>query len=371
MKRNDPCPPAWAEVDLAALRANYRILRRLAKGSDILPVIKADAYGHGIVPVAKTLVSEGVRRLAVAYVREGETLRLRGVKAGILVLTPTLADEIPLALRHTLTLQVSTLEGARDIARVARRMGREATVHVKVDSGMGRVGFRPDRALRDLLSLVAIEGLKVEGFYTHLATADWTNPAYARKQALLFKRVMEAAGQEVCHVANSAALLTGLLSARGTWARPGLALYGIHPNPRMRRLAPLRSVMQFKCRVLQVKSIPAGGSVSYNRTFIAKRETKVATLGAGYADGLLRSLSNRGHALVRGRRVPLIGNICMDMTMADVTNVSGVKAGDVVTLWGRDGKAVLRVEEQAKAAGTISYELLCAVGNRVRRVYKG
>lgn len=371
MRRNDPLPPAWAEVDLAALRANYRLLARRARGSGLIPVVKADAYGHGLVPVSRALVAAGARFLAVAYVREGVALRRARIRVPVLVLTPTLPDEIPLALTHRLTLQVSSLAGAAEIGRVARKFGVIAEVHVKIDTGMGRVGFRPEQALRDLLTLPAIEGIRVGAFYTHLATADWANPAYARRQALLFKRVMEATGQKACHVANSAALLTGLAPARGTWARPGLALYGIPPNPRLARGVRLKPVMQFKCRVLHVKTIQAGESVSYNRTFVAKRRTTVATLAVGYADGLLRHLSNRGHALVHGRRVPLIGNVCMDMTLADVTRVPGVRPGDVATLWGRDGKSRLDVSEQAKAAGTIPYELLCAVGGRVRRVYHG
>jgi alanine racemase len=358
-------------VDLAALRANYRALRARAGGAEILPVVKADGYGHGLVPVSRALVSAGARTLAVAYVREGADLRRAGLKADILVLTPTLPAEVPTALRLGLVLQVSTLSGARSLSRTARRLRTRARVHVKVDTGMGRVGFRPEQSLADLLSLFRLEGLRLEGFYTHLATADWADPAYARRQALLFKRVLEATGQEVGHVANSAALLTGMESARGTWARPGLALYGVLPSPRLAGKVSLRPVMQFKCRVIQVKTIGPGESVSYNRTFIAKRPTRVATLAAGYADGVNRHLSNRGHALVRGRRVPLIGNVCMDMTLADVTAVPGVREGDTAVLWGRDGKAVLGVGEQASDAGTIAYELLCGVGRRVTRVYRG
>lgn len=371
MKRTDPPTPAWVEVDLSALKANFRVLRRLARGSGLIPVVKADAYGHGLVPVARALVSAGARKLAVAYVREGVALKRARLRADVLVLTPALPFEIPFALQHGLTLQISSREGAVEIDRAAGKLGLVACVHVKIDTGMGRVGFRPEKSLQDLLALYRLPNLRVESFYTHLATADWANPAYARRQALLFKRVMEATGQEVCHVANSAALLTGLKTARGTWARPGLALYGIPPNPRLKRNAPLKPVMQFKCRVLQVKTLEAGESVSYNRTFIAKRRTVVATLAAGYADGLLRHLSNRGHALLRGRKVPLIGNVCMDMTMADATRIPGVKVGDIATFWGRDGKVSLGVEEQAADAGTIPYELLCAVGERVRRVYRG
>jgi len=358
-------------LSLSSLAGNYRILKRLAQGADLLPVVKADAYGHGIVPVSKKLVQCGARRLAVAYVREGVVLRRAGIRAKILVITPTLPAEIPLALSRGLTLQVSTLEGAQAIARVARRLGRQGIpVHVKIDTGMGRVGFRPDQSLSDLTALFRIPEIRVESLYTHLATADWTNPDYAKKQSFLFRRVLEATGMEVCHIANSAALLTSFPLARGSWARPGLALYGVYPNPRMKRLARLKPVMQLKCRVIHVKTIAKGQSVSYNRTFIAKRTTQVATLGIGYADGLLRSLSNKGHCLLHGKKAPLIGNVCMDMSLVDATGIRGLKAGDVATLWGTEGSAVLGVEEQADAAGTIAYELLCAVGDRVQRIYK-
>lgn len=375
MKNPAPSTPAWAEVSLKALKANFKVLQGLAKGSEVLPVVKANAYGHGLVPVSKALLSAGARFLAVAFVREGVELRRAGVTCPILVLTPTLPSEIPALLKNRLTPQVSSAKGAMEISRVARKLKlSRVPVHVKIDTGMGRVGVQAARAIQELEAIRKVPGIQVTALYTHLATADWSDPKYAWRQITLFKQTLEKARKDAglrpaTHLANSAALITYYPQAKGTWARPGLALYGVYPSPAMRNKVKLTPVMQVKARILHVKTMEKGESVSYGRTYTAKKRIKVATLGIGYADGLLRSLSNKGVCLVKGKKVPLVGTVCMDMTMADVSRVSGVKAGDVATIFGRDGKTALPVEEQAARAGTISYELLCAVGERVARIY--
>jgi alanine racemase len=372
-----PTTPAWAEISLKNLKANFKELARLAKGSEVLSVVKANAYGHGAVPVSKALLQAGAKFLAVAFVQEGVILRKTGIGCPILVLTPTLPFEIPELLKNRLTPQVSSVDGARDLARVGRSLGiGRLDVHVKIDTGMGRVGVQARRALREITAIGKVAGIRVRAVYTHLATADWNDPKYAWKQIALFQRALDEIKKEsgsvfgpFSHIANSAALITYYPQSRGTWVRPGLALYGVYPNSRMKNKVKLSPVMQVKTRVLYVKTLEKGESVSYGRTFTANKKIKVATLGIGYADGLLRSLSNRGHCLTRGKKVPLVGTVCMDMTMADVSKVPGVRVGDVATIFGRDGKAFLPVEEQAALAGTISYELLCAVGERVQRIY--
>ncbi len=370
-----PSTPAWAEVSLKALRQNFKALQKLAKGSEVLPVVKANAYGHGLGPVSKALVSAGARFLAVAFVREGVALRQAGLRCPILVLTPTLPPQIPDLLKNRLTPQVSSVEGAVEISRVAKRLGiLRVAVHAKIDTGMARVGFKPLEILEKIETLNKIPAIDVAGVYTHLATADWTDPKYAWRQITLFRQALDPLGKRpgkalATHLANSAALITYYPQSKGTWVRPGIALYGVYPNPQMKNRVKLTPVMQVKTRILHIKKLEKGESVSYGRTYRAKKRITVATLGMGYADGLLRSLSNKGVCLIHGKQVPLIGTICMDMAMADVSKVPGAKRGDVATVFGRDGKAFLPVEEQAARAGTISYELLCAVGERVPRIY--
>jgi alanine racemase len=372
---NYPTTPSWAEISLGALKKNFKELKRLAKDSEVLPVVKANAYGHGLVPVSKALIQVGAKFLAVAFVQEGVTLRAAEVNCPILVLTPTLRAEILTLLKNRLTPQVSSAEGARELSRVAQKLKiKNLIVHVKIDTGMARVGVQPPQVLKEIAAIRRVPGIRVEAVYTHLATADWTDPKYAWRQITLFRQALERIQKQsgfvpATHLANSAALITDYPQSKGTWVRPGIALYGVYPNPQMKNRVKLTPVMQVRARVLHTKTLNKGESVSYGRTYTAKKRIKVATLGIGYADGLLRSLSNKGFCLIKGKRAPLIGTVCMDMTMADVSNVPGVKTGDVATLFGRDGKAFLSVEEQAVSAGTISYELLCAVGERVPRFW--
>jgi alanine racemase len=368
--------PAWAEVSLSALRHNFTVLKKLAKGSDVLAVVKADAYGHGSVEASKAFIQAGAKFLAVAFVQEGVVLREAGIRVPILVLTPTLPAEIPALLQNKLTPQVSSVEGAKQISKAAQELHlSDVKVHVKIDTGMARVGFQPFEVLQAIQEIQKVPRVTVEGVYTHLATADWTDPVYAWKQITLFRQALEKLERSgihlMTHVANSAALMTYYPQSKGTWVRPGIALYGIYPNFKMKNKVKLTPVMQVRAKILHVKTLEKGESISYGRTYTAKKLIKVATIAMGYADGLLRSLSNEGTCLIKGKKVPFVGRVCMDMTMVDVTNVPGVKVGDTATLFGRDGKAFLSVEEQAANAGTISYEILCAIGDRVPRVYVG
>ncbi len=369
-----PSTPAWAEISLSALRHNFKALSGLAKGSQVLPVVKANAYGHGAAPVAKAFVQAGAKFLAVAFVQEGVALREAGIQVPILVLTPTLPPEIPSLLEYGLIPQVSSIEGAKALSAFAQKMRiPEVPVHVKIDTGMARVGFRPQEVLQAVAAIQKVPRVKVEAVYTHLATADWTDPVYAWKQITLFRQSLEKLEQSGVHlgthVANSAALMTYYPQSKGTWVRPGIALYGLYPHVSMKNKVKLIPVMQVRAKVLHVKTLEKGESISYGRTFTAPKKMTVATIAMGYADGLLRGLSNKGKFLIKGQKVPIVGRVCMDMTMVDVSRLSGVKTGDRATFFGKDGKAFLPVEEQAGYAGTISYELLCAVGQRVTRVY--
>ncbi len=300
--------PAWAEVSIGALKHNFRELQKLAKGSDVLPVVKANAYGHGLVPISQALVQAGARFLAVAFVQEGVVLRQMGFKVPILVLTPTLPAEIPSLLKNKLIPQVSSLKGAQEISKAAGKLGLGSVlVHVKIDTGMARVGIQVDKAIKEIEAIRGVRGIRIQALYTHLATADWSDPKYAWSQITLFQQALEKINQRgmapATHVANSAALITYYPQSKGTWVRPGIALYGVYPNPRMKNRIKLMPVMQVKTRVLHTKVLEKGETVSYGRTFTAKKKIKVATLGMGYADGLLRSLSNKGHFLIKGKKV--------------------------------------------------------------------
>lgn len=368
--------PAWAEVSLDALQANTKALQKLCKGSQMLPVVKANAYGHGAVPVSMALLEAGAKRLAVATVQEGAELRAYGIDCPIMVLIPTLKEEIPDLLENSLIPQVSTYAGALELARVARKMKTgPLAVHVKIDTGMGRLGVQTHRVLKEIRAIRRIPQLKVEALYTHLATADWTDPKYAWKQIIHFNQALDILRRKegfypMTHVANSAAMMTYFPQSAGTWVRPGIALYGVYPNPAFKNRVALTPVMQVKAKIVQLKGIGKGESVSYGRTYKAPKPVTVATVPLGYADGVHRNLSNKASFLVGGKRVPQIGTICMDMLMLDVSKVKRVKVGDEAVFFGRQGKAQISVEEQAALAGTISYELLCAVGERVTRVYQ-
>ena len=370
-----PNTPAWAEISLSALRHNFTVLKKLAKGSEVLPVVKANAYGHGAVQASKAFIQAGARFLAVAFVQEGVELRKAGIRMPILVLTPTLPPEIPTLLQNGLIPQVSSLEGAKQISKAALKLRLPSVkVHVKIDTGMARVGFKPFETLQAVEEIQKVPRITVDGVYTHLATADWTDPVYAWKQITLFRQALEKLEQSgihlATHVANSAALMTYYPQSKGTWVRPGIALYGLYPNSKMKNKVKLTPVMQVRARILHVKTLEKGESISYGRTYTAKKKMKVATIAMGYADGLLRSLSNKGTCLIKGKKASFVGRVCMDMTMVDVSGISGVKAGDAATLFGRDGKTFLPVEEMAANANTISYEILCAIGDRVPRVYR-
>lgn len=371
---DNPVRFPWAEISLTALQKNFKTLQKKANNSKILPVVKANAYGHGLIPISKALVQFGAQMLAVAYVQEGIQLRKNGIQCPILVLTPTLNFEIPDLLEYNLIPQISSLQGALEISKIARRFKAKPIIHLKIDTGMRRVGFSIRNWKTDLNQLFQLPNIQIRGIYTHLATADMDNKKYTYKQIDDFYHLIEQIRKNFnrnleIHIANSAAILFHYSQVGGDWVRPGLSLYGVYPRMELLETNLLDPVMCLKTRVIHLKTILKNESVSYGRTFLAKKRTRVATIGIGYADGLLRSLSNRGTCLIHGKMAPIIGTICMDMTMVDISKISKVQIGDEVVLFGRGKNAYLPVEHQAKVAGTIAYELLCAIGERVSRFY--
>ncbi|MDL2327057.1 alanine racemase [Ruminococcaceae bacterium OttesenSCG-928-A11] len=360
----------WAEIDLDNLVFNFKQAQKAAPNSEVLAVIKADAYGHGAVPAARALAAAGAKRFAVATAEEALQLRRHGVKEPILLLGMVPTRWAPELAKAGITLAVGTLEYAQACAELAA--GTPFKVHIKVDTGMRRIGFEPAAAVEAALAVAALPGVEVEGIFTHFCVAD--DPAEDEFTALQLERFLQvcdgvkAAGLNIPlrHCANSA----GIIAHPEThldMVRPGIMLYG--SNPCRHIDFELRAPLSLRGRMAYVKPIGAGESVGYGRTWFSERPSVIASIGIGYADGLLRNLSNKIDMLARGQRAKQVGRICMDMTMLDVTDVPGVQAGDVATLIGTDGAETITGDEMADAIGTISYEVFCAVGRRVPRLY--
>jgi len=365
--------PTRAYIDLNALDQNLARVREKTGGTDVLGVVKADAYGHGAVEVAKRLVEGGVRMLGVALVEEGAELRDSGIDRPILVLGgffPEQADDI---VAYRLSPAVYTPEQADALSSAADRAGVTVPVHLKVDTGMGRVGLTPDEAAVFGVHLAGLSGITLEGLMTHLSDAGGPDKAFAKSQVDAFLSVydrLKAAGIEMpfLHAAGSAAIID-FVPACFNIVRPGIMLYGCHPSDHTRGMLDLKPVMSVKTKVVYIKKIVAGAPVSYGRTWRAGRGSVIATLPIGYADGFSRRLSNCGSVLIGGRRCPVVGTVCMDLVMVDVTGLDGVDTGSEAVIIGRQGAEEITADEVASLTGTISYEVLCGISGRVPREY--
>lgn len=383
-----PVRPTEAVVDLSALARNYRVAAEVG-GRPVIGVVKADAYGHGAVEVARELAAQGCPMLAVALVEEGLELREAGIATPILVLGAAYGDRYALLVEHRLVPIVFDEAHLKGLSEAARAAGVRAAAHVKLDTGMGRVGVRPEDlpAFLELARRTPEVGL--EGICTHFASADLEDRALTDRQVALFNggaAAMERAGMPLRfrHLANSAGTVE-YPAARQDLTRPGIMLYGYLPmlpapsrSEVARRVAGrLGRVLTWRTAVVHLKTVPPGTPISYGGRWVAERPSRIATLPVGYADGYPRQLSGRpgfgrAEVLVRGRRAPVAGTVCMDMTMVDVTDVPGVATGDEVVLLGAQGSEVVDADELAERAGTISYEILCGVGRRVpRRFVRG
>jgi alanine racemase len=364
-----------AEIDLRALRANYRALNIFADRAKVMAVVKADAYGHGAVEVARTLRDEGCGHFAVATVEEAAELRAAGISERIYLLGGFFAEQSQHIVELNLIAPLFDLSVIAPLDRAAEGLGRlNFPVHLKLDTGATRLGILPDDLGAAVDALRQTRSLKLEGVFTLLANAGDPASPITDQQLLVFHRAIDMlreAGFELPlnHVANSAAMVLRV-DAHFNLTRPGLALYGLPPVHAVRERVELRPVMTFKTRLLQLKHVPAGCGVSYGHTFITSRASTVGVLPVGYADGYRRGLQIGGEVMIRGRRAPVIGAICMDLTMVDLTEVPGARVGDEVILWGGAGEAMISVNDVARLAQTISYEMLCTVGRRVPRVYR-
>jgi alanine racemase len=365
--------PTVAEVNLKALEFNYRqIQKKIPRGVNILAVVKADAYGHGAVPVSLKLEKLGVEYLGVAIPDEGVELRKGGVKAPILILGGIYKEDGDRVLQYNLTPVVFQKEHLKALTKAAERRQRKVKVHLKVDTGMGRLGVPLDLWASFLAELNQFPRIEVEGILSHFSMSDGEETFTAR-QWKEFQRAIGMAKEmgvswKYLHMANSATL-TAFPHYYGNLVRPGIMLYGCCPSPRLKHLVRLKPVMTLKTHIHFLKSIPPGAKISYGGTFVTKRESLIATLPIGYADGYNRHLSNQGEVLVRGKKAPIVGTVCMDFVMVDVTEIPNVSSGDEVVLVGKQGKQSITAEEIAKKINSISYEVMCSIGKRIPRVY--
>jgi alanine racemase len=366
---------AWAEIDLDALTHNLAVIRRRAgSGVRVMLVVKADAYGHGAVAVANHAIRCGVAAFGVGTSAEALELRASGIRLPILVLGTIIEEEAPDALRHGVHIALHSFDRCAMLQDLAKRLGLPGRVHLNVDTGMGRLGVLPGRAVELLRTIRASSHLDLAGVMSHVSAPEGALAGSTSEQARAFERVLREARSEQLlrgwiHLANSASIFTDLRPIYDT-VRPGISAYGILPCD-LPGAGDLRPVLSLKSQIVFMKDVPAGTPVGYASTWRADRVTRVATLPLGYDDGVSWRLSNRGEVLVCGRRAPIIGRISMDYTTIDVTHIPGAKVGDVATLLGTDGGETISVEEVARRSDTISYEVVCAVGKRVRRTYVG
>ena len=363
----------WVEIDLEAVVHNIRYLKRIAPGCLLMPALKANAYGHGAVRMAKTVLRGGADRIGVATCLEGQELREAGIGVPIQVFGASLPEEVNLAVRYTLTLSLHDLDIARLVALAALEQGRQVPVQFKIDTGMGRLGILPEDAAAAAREVFALPGLQFEGVFMHFAEAG--DDAYSLAQLERFElacgRLREAGIDGFLrHAASSTAILL-YPQAHYDMIRPGCATYGYVTPGWLADSHDLRPAMSWRSAVIQLKDYPPGSNLGYNRTFTTRRPTRVAVLPLGYADGYRREFSNRASVLLRGRRAPVVGMVSMDYTMVDVTGMDDVAVGTVATLMGRDRDECIRPEELAEWGGTIPYCLTCGIGKRVGRQYVG
>lgn len=367
--------PTVATIDLSALAHNAAQVRRcLGSSCEIIAVVKANAYGHGSVEITQALQHLGIARFGVATIEEGQALRAAGIQTPIVVLGALLPQQLPDLLAHRLTPVIHEPAIAKALAKQVPPTVQPYAVHIKVETGMGRLGLTLEE-LPTILNGKELEGpLRLEGLMTHLADADGDNGAFSEEQLARFRTAIDTVERSgfkvpVIHAANSSAIVR-YPSFHFSAVRPGISLYGYHTLPASVTPPDLKPILSLSTTVVQVRTLSPGASVSYNRTFVAKRPSRIAVLPIGYADGFNRLLSNRGAVLVRGQQAPVVGNVCMDMTMVDVTDIAAVRTEDQAVVIGRQGSLAIWADDIADRLGTIPYEVLCAIGPRVPRHYQ-
>ncbi|MCR4288943.1 MAG: alanine racemase [Candidatus Scalindua sp.] len=367
---------ARIEIDLNAIEHNLKAIKGMV-GSEtkILAIVKADAYGHGAVKVSQTLEQNGTDMLGVAYSGEGIELRKNDINMPILILNPVLSEQIEDVVQHSLSVTVNRLNIANEISIVAKKYHRNIRIHVEIDTGMGGAGVCPDKALHFIKALLLIENLEIEGVFTHFNSSEEEDKSFTYEQNRKFKEIIKQLENEkisipLIHAANSAAILD-IPDSHFNMVRPGLILYGIFPSNYVLRNIELKQAMSFKTKIINLKQLDPGSVIGYGRTFEILQQTTVAIIPVGYKDGFNRCFSSLGKVLVHGKRVPIIGRVCMDRCFIDVTSLPDVEIGSEVILLGNQGNETISIESAAELIGTIPYEVVCNVGTKTpRKMYK-
>lgn len=369
-------PRVIAQIDVNAIIHNYRQIRNsLPSYVKVMSIVKADGYGHGAAEVAQILQKADVDYFAVAIAAEGAELRQAGVKTPILVLGYTPASDIAILIENDLTQTIFSYEMAKYISYEASKLGKRIKIHIKIDTGMGRIGFLPHpTSIEEIMDINKLPNIEIEGVFTHFASADEEDKTYTKEQSSIFHgflKELQEVGIDfpIIHAANSAGIIMHK-STHLNMVRLGIALYGHYPSEESANYnLGLIPAMSLKTQVVHIKEVPKGQTIGYNRTYTTSKKTKIATIPIGYADGYARGLSNKGRVLIRGEYAPVVGNICMDQFMVDVTHINYVDVGDEVVIFGRQKDKELPVEEIASLLGTINYEIICMIGKRIPRIY--
>lgn len=367
--------PTIIEIDLDALEHNLNyFMQKIPKDINLVAVVKANAYGHGVIPIVKHLQSLGVKFFAVAFLDEAVQLREAGILSSILVLGYTPKNGIEIAIKHNIALTVYTIEAVEQINSIGEKLKKKLKIHIKIDTGMGRLGLKPSDAHDFYQIAKKSPWIEIEGIYTHFATSDEKDKTLTNQQYQIFRETInEVSGLEnipMKHVSNTAAIID-LPKYSQTAVRLGIGLYGLLPSKEVSTLySELKPVMSLKTKVAFLKTIKEGQTVSYGATFKAEKQTIVATLPIGYADGLSRKLSNSGYVLVKGIKAPIIGRICMDQTMIDVSQIKDINIGDEVVIIGSQNNKCIRIDDHAEIIDTINYEIVTIIGERIPKIYK-
>ena len=371
----DNIRPTWAEIDLDNLEHNMKEIAKLCKGKEIIAVLKADAYGHGALDVARTLINGGATKLGVAVITEALELRDSGIDTPIVILGYTPLSFAKELIRNDIEQTVYTYECAAELSKEAQSLNKRVKIHVAVDTGMGRIGFLlTNQGLNEIEALSKLPNVDIDAIFTHFATADEADKSYTLEQMEKFNwfcDALEKRGVNVGkkHIANSAAIID-MPDAYFDGVRPGILLYGYYPSYEVNReKLDLKRVLTLKANISYVKTLPKGEYISYGRKFYTERESIIATIPIGYADGYSRQMLNKAKVIINGQLAPVVGSICMDQCMVDVTDIGQVKEGDEVILLGEQNGVKFDAEDMAEIIGTISYEVICMISKRVPRVY--
>ncbi|MBS6503287.1 alanine racemase [Clostridium tertium] len=367
--------PIWAEINLNNLIYNIDQIKKKSSNSEIIGVVKANAYGHGAVEISKVLLNHGINRLAVANIVEAIELRENEIKAPIMLLGISEDYAIDALLEYDVEPTISTYEFAMNLNNKAKALNKTVNIHIAMDSGMGRIGFRKnDKGLEDIINISKLSNLKIESIFSHFSTADSKDKSYSLRQLEIYNTFLDKLQEAGVYInkknlSNSAAIID-LPESHYDYVRPGIIQYGYYPSDEVdKNHFDIKHVLTWKTKIIHIKEVEENEYIGYGQTFKTSRKTVVATLPVGYADGYSRGLSNKGKVIINGQLAPIIGNVCMDQFMVDITEIENVHLGNEVILLGSDGNVKFDADDIAKLTNTISYEVLCLIGRRAPRIY--